>query len=77
MNTADGLTKAMSSANRRNLLTVNTSRIVTEEKKEIRKKMPASKHYIACRETIQGERIWTLTCDERLERGEVHIGKWR
>ena len=46
MITSGGLTKAMSSANMRNLLTDNTSRIVTEEKKkEISKKMPASKQY--------------------------------
>ena len=41
MNTSDGLTKAMSSANMRNLLTRNTFRIVTEWKKqEIRKRCP-------------------------------------
>ena len=78
MNTSDGLTKAMSSSNIRNLLTRNTTLIVTEwEKKEIRKRMPAAKRYIVYPETIRGERIWTLTCDERLERGEVRNGKWR
>ena len=55
MDTSDGLTKSMSSANMRNLLTRNTMRIVTEEKKkEIRKKMPAPKHYIVHPGTIQG-----------------------
>ena len=47
MNSPDGLTKAMSSANIRGLLTNNIPRIVTEEKKkEITKKVPVSKHYI-------------------------------
>ena len=58
MGTSGGLTNAMSSANMRNLLTGNTCRIVTEDKKqEIRKKMPASKHYIVYHGAIQGERI--------------------
>ena len=46
MNTPDGLTNAASSANIRNLLTRDTFRIVTESKKEIWAKIPASKHYI-------------------------------
>ena len=57
-NTSDGLTKAMSSANMRNLVTRNTSRIVTaEKKKEIKKRAPAAKHYIVYPETIRGEMI--------------------
>ena len=77
MNTSDGLTKAMSSANMRNLLTVDTFRIVTEETQNaIRKKRPAPTHYIVTLKQFSGERIWTLTSDERLARGEVHIDIW-
>ena len=51
MDTSDGPTKAMSSANMRNLLTRNTFRIATEEKEnQIRKLIPASKRYIVYHE---------------------------
>ena len=77
MNTSRGLTKSLSSVDLRDLLPINVLRIDTEEKNEIGKKMPAPNHYILYPETIHGERIWTLTCDGRLARCEVHLGKWR
>ena len=49
VNTSGGLTKAVSSANIRNLLTRDTFRIVTEEKK-----MPSPKHYTVSHAEIQG-----------------------
>ena len=77
MNTPGGITKSMYIANMRNLLAGDTLRIVAEaEKKEIRRKIPESKRYIVYDDAIQGKRIWTLTCDERLARCEVRIAKW-
>ena len=57
MNTSDGLTKDMSSANIRGPLTRNTVRIATEEKGEIRKRTPPSRRHTVYPEEIQGGRI--------------------
>ena len=56
LNTSDGLTEAMSSHSSGSLLNKNSFRIVTEiQKGEIRRKLPASEHYIVYPETIQGQ----------------------
>ena len=76
-NTSYGLTKSLSTVNMRNLLARNVSRIATEaRKKEIGKRIPSSKRYIAYSGTIQGERLWALTFYGRLARGGVLIDKW-
>ena len=47
-------------------------RIVPEDReKEIRRKIPAGKHYIAYAGQFRGKRIWTLTCTARRERAGV------
>ena len=77
LNTSDGLTKAMSSAGLRGLLNGNKFRIVNALRKaEIRKRLPAPKHYIGYPETIQDQ--MDLNVDMRRKtraRGEVHIGE--
>ena len=58
LNTSDGMAKSMSIVNLRSLLLGNTSQIATEQiKNQIRKKLPASKHYIVYPETTQGQRM--------------------
>ena len=55
LNTSDGMAESMSGANLRSFLAENTSQIVTEQmKNQIRKKLPAAKHYIAYPDTTQG-----------------------
>ena len=57
LNTSDSMTKSMSSVNLRSLLAENTFQIVTEQmKNQIRKKLPAAKHYIVYPDTTQGQR---------------------
>ena len=58
LNTSDGMAKSMTSVNLSSLLAGNTFQIATEETKgQIRRKLPAAKHYIAYLETVQGEGI--------------------
>ena len=62
INTPGDLTESLSSADLRNLLAVDTSRIATEERgDEVGSKTPSAKRYIVYTGTIQGEMIWTLT----------------
>ena len=58
LDTSDGLTKAMSSSSLRSLSDGNSYRIVTEiQKDEIRRKLPASKHYIFPMKQFRVKRI--------------------
>ena len=55
INTSDGLTKSLPSANLWDLLGDYVSRITTEGRmNEIRKKIPSPEHYIVYPETIHG-----------------------
>ena len=55
LHTSDGLAKSLHIFNSGYLLYGDISRVVTEErKKEIRRKIPASKHYVVYHDSIQG-----------------------
>ena len=70
MNTSVGITRAMSSANIRNLLTRNNPRIVAEcKKKEIMRRMPEAKRYIVCHETIHGRKYLDIDMRRKTRAG--------
>ena len=57
INASDGLTKSMTGVVLKRLLNEHISQIVAESQKgEIRKRLPAAKHYIVYPETTQGNK---------------------
>ena len=78
LDTSDGLTKAMSSANSVGLLNENSPRIVTEiQKTEIRKRLLPENTILFNQKQFTVGRVWAKTCDERRAREVVRIDKQR
>ena len=72
INTPDGLTKSTSGDKLRRLLNENIFQIVTEiQKSEIRKRLPAAKHYIVYPETSQGEKNLGNSMRQKKRVGEI------
>ena len=67
LNISDSMTKSMTINTLLSHLPRNKLQIVTKQKDEIRRKLPASKHYILYPEEVEGGRIWTTSREE--ERG--------
>ena len=76
INTSDGLSKSLSSANHGIFLDDNTFRIVTGESRKSGRIFPHLSTILSILKLFTGERIWTLTCDGRRARCGFLIGKW-